>query len=116
MGQFANPAREWRIRLGESTMGKIIVVTGASSGFGAMSARSLARAGHTVYATMRDTSGRNALQVEAAKKYAREMNVDLRTGDMDVSSEESVNQAIEKIFAENKRLDVVIHNAGHMVF
>ncbi len=97
-------------------MKKVVIVTGASSGFGAMSARGLAKAGHTVYASMRDTAGRNASQVEAATQYARENKVDLRTLELNVASEESVNQAIEKIFEDNKRLDVVIHNAGHMVF
>jgi NADP-dependent 3-hydroxy acid dehydrogenase YdfG len=33
---------------------KIIVITGASSGFGRLSANALAKAGHTVYATMRE--------------------------------------------------------------
>ena len=35
----------------------LIVITGASSGFGALTARTLAPAGHTVYASMRDISG-----------------------------------------------------------
>lgn len=97
-------------------MKKIIVITGASSGFGALTARALAKAGHTVYASMRETKGRNAPQVEGAKKFARDNKVDLRTIDLDVASEASANTAIERIVGENKRLDVVIHNAGHMVF
>jgi NAD(P)-dependent dehydrogenase (short-subunit alcohol dehydrogenase family) len=97
-------------------MKNIIVITGASSGFGALAARALAKAGHTVYASMRDTAGRNAPQVEAAKEFSSENNVDLRTIELDVMSEESVNAAIQKIIADNGRLDVVIHNAGHMVF
>jgi NAD(P)-dependent dehydrogenase (short-subunit alcohol dehydrogenase family) len=44
-------------------MKQVIVITGASSGFGALAARALAQAGHTVYATMRETTGRNAPQV-----------------------------------------------------
>lgn len=44
-------------------MKNIILLTGASSGFGAVSARALAHAGHTVYANMRETTGRNAPQV-----------------------------------------------------
>ena len=43
----------------------IILVTGASSGFGLMTAQSLAQAGHTVYASMRETEGRNQPQVAA---------------------------------------------------
>jgi NAD(P)-dependent dehydrogenase (short-subunit alcohol dehydrogenase family) len=97
-------------------MKNVIVITGASSGFGALAARALAKAGQTVYASMRDTAGRNAPQVNAAKEFSSENNFDLRTIELDVMSEESVNAAIQKIIADNGRLDVVIHNAGHMVF
>ena len=97
-------------------MKKIIAITGASSGFGALAARALAQAGHTVYAGMRDTPGRNAPQVDAARKFAAEKKVDLRTVEMDVASQESVDRAIQQIVKESGRLDVVIHNAGHMVF
>ena len=41
-------------------MKQVVVVTGASSGFGALAARALAGAGHTVYASMRETAGGNA--------------------------------------------------------
>lgn len=97
-------------------MKQIIVITGASSGFGALTSRALAEAGHTVYASMRQTTGRNAPQVEAAKKFSDENHVDLRAIEMDVASQESVDGAIQQIVKENGGLDVVIHNAGHMVF
>ena len=97
-------------------MNNIIVITGASSGFGALTARALARAGHTVYASMREITGRNAPQVKEAEKYAAEYNVDLRPIELDVSSEKSCETAIQEIIAKNGRLDVVVHNAGHMVF
>jgi NADP-dependent 3-hydroxy acid dehydrogenase YdfG len=42
-------------------MKNVIVITGASSGFGALAARALALAGHTVYASMRETTGRCGL-------------------------------------------------------
>jgi NAD(P)-dependent dehydrogenase (short-subunit alcohol dehydrogenase family) len=93
----------------------IIVVTGASSGFGAMTVRALADAGHTVYAGIRDTNGRNTAAVTDAARYATEHEVDLRTVEMDVSAQSSVDAAISHITAEHGRLDVVVHNAGHMV-
>jgi NAD(P)-dependent dehydrogenase (short-subunit alcohol dehydrogenase family) len=94
----------------------IIVITGASSGFGALAARALARAGHTVYASMRETTGRNAEQVRDVEKYAAEHGVDLRPIELDVSSQNSCDLAIQEIVSKNGRLDVIVHNAGHMVF
>ena len=94
----------------------IIVVTGASSGFGRMAANALAEAGHTVYASMRETTGRNAPQVQEVKEYAREHGIALRAIELDVSSQESTDQAMAAIVRENGRLDVVVHNAGHMVY
>jgi len=97
-------------------MKQVIVITGASSGFGRLSANALAKAGHTVYASMRGTTGRNAAQVADVEKSARDNGVDLRAIELDVGSQKSVDAAIAKIVAEQGRLDVVIHNAGHMVF
>lgn len=97
-------------------MKNIIVVTGASSGFGLLAAQKLAQAGHTVYAGMRESSGRNAPQAAAVNRFSSEHSVDLRPIEMDVSSQSSVDAAIARIVADNDRLDVVIHNAGHMVF
>jgi NAD(P)-dependent dehydrogenase (short-subunit alcohol dehydrogenase family) len=50
---------------------KIIVITGASSGFGRLTANALAKAGHPVYASKRDTAGRNT-QGADVKKFARD--------------------------------------------
>ncbi|WP_343714600.1 SDR family oxidoreductase [Inquilinus sp.] len=97
-------------------MSSVIVVTGASSGFGLMAARALAHAGHIVYASMRDTAGRNAPQVAEVAAYARQNGVDLRTIELDVTSQPSADAAIAQIIADNGRLDVIVHNAGHMVY
>jgi NAD(P)-dependent dehydrogenase (short-subunit alcohol dehydrogenase family) len=97
-------------------MKQVIVITGASSGFGALTARALAHAGHTVYASMHKTTGRNASQFAEVARYAAEHRVDLRTVEIDVTSSESVDVGVAKIVADNGRLDVVIHNAGHMSF
>lgn len=97
-------------------MKQVIVITGASSGFGALTARALADAGHIVYAGIRETKGRNTPQVAEARAYATQHKVGLKTIELDVLSERSVNDAIAQIVAENGRLDTVVHNAGHMVF
>ena len=96
-------------------MSKVIVISGAGSGFGALTARALADAGNTVYAGIRETEGRNAGRVAEAKGYAGEHGVDLRTVELDVSSQDSVDAGVATIIEEAGRLDVIIHNAGHMV-
>jgi len=102
--------------MAKSQSKQVIVITGASSGFGALTARTLANAGHIVYASMRETTGRNAPQVEAVARYASENKVDLRAVELDVASDSSVEAGIAQIIAEAGRLDVIIHNAGHMSF
>jgi NAD(P)-dependent dehydrogenase (short-subunit alcohol dehydrogenase family) len=94
----------------------VILVTGASSGFGLMTAKALAEAGHTVYASMRETQGRNAPQVSTVAQWAAEHKVDLRTVELDVQFDASAEAGIARIIAEAGRLDVIVHNAGHMVF
>ncbi|GGZ04089.1 SDR family oxidoreductase [Streptomyces poonensis] len=96
-------------------MNKIVLITGASSGFGALTARALADSGNTVYAGMRESTGRNAPQAQAAVDYSKEHGVDLRAIEMDVNSEESVDAAVKQLIDEHGRIDVLIHNAGHMV-
>ena len=96
-------------------MSKVIVISGASSGFGAMTARELADAGHVVYAGMRNTGRRNTEAAAAARDYASSNNVDLRLIEMDVSDQDSVDAAVAEVIADQGRIDVVVHNAGHMV-
>ena len=96
-------------------MSKIVIVTGASSGFGAMTVRALADAGHTVYAGMRDTPGRNADKAAAAAKHAADHGVDLRPIEMDVADQTSVDLSVRQVVDEKGRIDVIVHNVGHMV-
>ncbi|WP_262058886.1 SDR family oxidoreductase [Streptomyces sp. STR69] len=96
-------------------MNNVVVITGASSGFGALTARALADKGDTVYAGMRNTATRNAPQVQAAADYGKEHGVDLRSIELDVNAQDSVDAAIDRVIAEHGRIDVLIHNAGHMV-
>lgn len=97
-------------------MSKIVLITGASSGFGRLTAEAIARTGHVVYGSMRQTATRNASVVERMAKFSKENHVDLRALELDVQSQDSVDAAVKKVIAEQGRIDVLIHNAGHMVF
>ncbi|GAB6849809.1 SDR family oxidoreductase [Paraburkholderia kururiensis] len=97
-------------------MNQVVLITGASSGFGRLTAEALAKAGYTVYASMRDTRGHNAAVAEEMAALARETGTDLRTVELDVSSEASVEAAVAKVIADAGRIDVLAHNAGHMAF
>lgn len=94
-------------------MSKTILITGASSGFGEMTAYALANAGHTVYASMRTLADD---KVEQARTYADEHGVDIRTVQLDVRDQASVDAAVAHVLAEQGRIDVLVHNAGHMSF
>lgn len=94
---------------------QVVIVTGASSGFGRLAATSLARAGHTVVASMRATTGRNRPVVAELATLAEQESMALFTADLDVQSQESVDAALAGVVATHGRLDVVVHNAGHMV-
>jgi NAD(P)-dependent dehydrogenase (short-subunit alcohol dehydrogenase family) len=84
----------------------VVLVTGASSGFGRLTTDSLIRAGHQVAAGMRDIAGRNAGAAAALPGSAVEL---------DVQSAESVDAAVATVLERYGRIDVVVHNAGHMV-
>ncbi|MCX5521305.1 SDR family NAD(P)-dependent oxidoreductase [Streptomyces bobili] len=95
--------------------GKVILVTGASSGIGALSVRALALAGHTVYAGIRQIATRNATAAADLARYGTDHQVDVHAVELDVTSQDSADAAVNRILAERGRLDVIMHNAGHMV-
>jgi NAD(P)-dependent dehydrogenase (short-subunit alcohol dehydrogenase family) len=92
----------------------VILITGASTGIGNLTAKALAADGHTVYASMRDPAGRNAAHTQELLDRARGDEVDLRVIGLDVQSQTSANQAVTTILEDAGQLDVVIHNAGHL--
>jgi NAD(P)-dependent dehydrogenase (short-subunit alcohol dehydrogenase family) len=96
-------------------MKSVILVTGAGSGIGKLSAQALARAGHIVYATMRDVAGRNRQRADEMRDWARRHGAKLHPLELDVLSQESANAAAAAIVAEQGRIDVVMQNAGHLV-
>ena len=76
---------------------QIILITGASSGFGKITAQMLSEQGHIVYGTSRKPS-------ENIGK--------VRMLVVDVTNSISVRQAVEQIISEQGRMDVLINNAG----
>ena len=94
----------------------VVLVTGASSGFGRMIATDLAKAGHTAYASMLDANDENANVAREMTALSNGSGIDLRPIELDVRSEESVAKAIGTIVGEHGRVDVLVHNAGHMVY
>ena len=88
-------------------MPKVILITGTSTGLGVATAVQAAQAGHTVYATMRNTQKRGTL--DAAAQVA---GVTLNVLQLDVQDADSVNAAVDTVIAEQGRIDVLINNAG----
>lgn len=64
---------------------------------------------------MRNIEGRNASRADELHQYAQDNKVNLKVVELDVLSQESVDLAIQTIIKEEGRLDVVMHNAGHLV-
>jgi NAD(P)-dependent dehydrogenase (short-subunit alcohol dehydrogenase family) len=94
----------------------VVLITGAGSGIGRLTARRLADDGHTVYASMRDIGGRNSDKAAEAAAYSAEHHLRLRPLELDVLSQESADAAVAHIAGEAGRLDVVIHNAAHLYY
>ncbi|CAE6840909.1 SDR family oxidoreductase [Paraburkholderia haematera] len=93
----------------------VILVTGAGTGIGKLTAQSLAEAGHIVYATMRDVEGRNKPRADEMRALASAKDIPLHPLELDVLSQESADAAAATIVREQGRLDVVMQNAGHLV-
>jgi NAD(P)-dependent dehydrogenase (short-subunit alcohol dehydrogenase family) len=85
---------------------KTILITGTSTGFGRDTAETLARAGHTVYASMRDLQAKNRENAETLCKQGIEVV------ELDVSEDASVDEAVDEVLAHAGRIDVLINNAG----
>ena len=96
-------------------MASTVLVTGSSTGIGNLTARALAAAGHGVYASMRDVSGRNAGHARDLVDFATAEGLDLKVVELDVQSQASADAAVGYILDDAGRLDVVAHNAGHLV-
>lgn len=90
---------------------KVVLITGTNSGFGWLTAHSVAALGHKVYATMRDTNGKNA---DKAKVLEQVENVTVL--DVSLTDETSVKKAIDTIISIEGKIDVLVNNAGISMF
>ncbi len=93
-------------------MSKVVLITGCSSGFGEITAKTLAQNGYIVYASMREMSARNSVKAEALNAWAREAQVNLQTLEMDVVDEDSIQNAIGQIISRSGSIDILVNNAG----
>src|SRR5260370_12003783 len=89
-------------------MSKTILITGASTGFGRDTAETLARAGHTVFASMRDPEGKNRKHAEALRKQTIEVV------ELDVNSDASVDRGVQEGLKRVKRIAVLVNNAAFL--
>jgi NADP-dependent 3-hydroxy acid dehydrogenase YdfG len=88
-------------------MGKTILITGASSGFGRLTAETLQNSGHKVFAGFRSNDGRK----KQVADELREKNIEILK--LDVTDQGSVDSAIAQLLEKsNNELDVVVNNAG----
>lgn len=88
-------------------MAQVIFITGTSTGFGKLTTITLAKAGHTVIAGMRDIDGKNA---HVANELSQLPNVDVV--EIDVTSDSSVKNAFANMIAKYERIDVLVNNAA----
>lgn len=94
---------------------KVIVITGAGSGFGRLSALELARGGHKVYASMRDLANHSKDRANDLRTIAEKEGIDLHPLELDVRYESSCRSAADYVLAAAGRIDVVINNAAMMM-
>jgi NAD(P)-dependent dehydrogenase (short-subunit alcohol dehydrogenase family) len=87
---------------------KIAIVTGSSSGIGFETSLLLARNDFYTYVTMR-----NIDKFKAITNLKQKEKLSLEVLQLDVTSDESVKEAIQKITNEQERIDVLVNNAGY---
>jgi NAD(P)-dependent dehydrogenase (short-subunit alcohol dehydrogenase family) len=92
---------------------RAILITGSSTGFGRLFTETLARKGHTVFATMRDPGGRNAKNASEIRTLAEKDSLPIHVLEMDVTDDASVERAVDAAIAKAGRIDVAINNAGY---
>jgi NAD(P)-dependent dehydrogenase (short-subunit alcohol dehydrogenase family) len=91
----------------------VVLITGSSTGFGRLFTETLARKGHTVFATMRDPADRNAKNASEIRTLAEKDSLPIHVLELDVTDDASVERAADAAIAKAGRIDVAINNAGY---
>src|SRR5258707_14609357 len=91
---------------------QVVLITGASSGFGRLIAATLARKKFQVFATMRNVKGRNAGVASEIGEFAKHESLPLPVVELDGTDDLSGESAVSKIVLQCGRLDVMGNNAG----
>src|SRR2546423_10588504 len=94
---------------------QVVFITGSSTGFGRLFTETLARKGHTVFATMRDPGGRNAKNASEIRGLAEKESLPIHILGLDVTDDASVERAVNAAIAKAGRIDVAINNAGYVL-
>ncbi len=94
---------------------QVVLITGASTGFGRLFTETLARKGYTVFATMREPAGKNARNAAEIEALAKKESLAIHVLELDVTKDASVEKAIHAAAEKAGRIDVVINNAGFPV-
>jgi NAD(P)-dependent dehydrogenase (short-subunit alcohol dehydrogenase family) len=89
---------------------KTAVVTGSSSGIGFETSLLLAKNGFRTYATVR-----NLEKAKAIRDISGKGELPIQVVELDVDSDKSVKDAIDRINDESKRIDVLVNNAGYVL-
>ena len=93
-------------------MGIVVLITGCSTGFGRVTAETLARKKYQVYAAMRNAGGRNAENVRELQALAERESLALHPVELDVDDDTSVGRAVDKVIQDAGHIDVLVNNAG----
>jgi NAD(P)-dependent dehydrogenase (short-subunit alcohol dehydrogenase family) len=98
-------------------MSQVYLITGASTGFGAIAARALAttKAHHVIFAGMYSHSGSTQQYEEDIVAFNKSHNADIRPVALNLLDKDSCDAAVQHVLhSTGGKLDVIIHNAGHM--
>ena len=90
----------------------VILITGTSTGFGRLMAETLARKGYTVFASMRNVAGHNAINSAELRHLAEAGDLSLHVIELDVTDDASVENGVNDVIAQAGRIDVLVNNAG----